>query len=76
MIVVDPGGGNVVTVDSMEQYDRDSIDRELERDSRTATDEEDAEPQDANADSHDAPAEDTDAAADEDERDVETEEAG
>jgi len=78
VIVVDPGGGNVVTVDSMEQYDRDAIDRELERDSRAATDEEDAGSQDAEPGrADDTASEDAGAtASDDDERDVETEEAG
>lgn len=31
VFVVDPGGGNVVTVDSLEQTSTDEIDRELER---------------------------------------------
>ncbi|MFQ3295465.1 MAG: hypothetical protein ACI9PP_001248 [Halobacteriales archaeon] len=31
VFVVDPGGGNVVTVDSLEQTNTDEIDRELER---------------------------------------------
>ncbi|GAA0661033.1 NfeD family protein [Natronoarchaeum mannanilyticum] len=84
VIVVDPGGGNVVTVDSMEQFDRDQIDRELERDSRASEASEDADTasrdaeaasQDDDGDSHDAAAGDADAQSD-DERDVETEEAG
>jgi len=78
VIVVDPGGGNVVTVDSMERYDRDAIDRELERDSRAATDEEDAGSQDAESERADdiSPEDAGAAASDDDERDVETEEAG
>jgi len=32
VIVVDPGGGNVVTVDSFEHLDEDEIDRALARD--------------------------------------------
>lgn len=38
VVVVDPGGGNVVTVMSMEGRTRDRIDRELERDRATAAD--------------------------------------
>lgn len=42
VIVVDPGGGNVITVDSIEETNFDEIDRELER-SRERLEEEDDE---------------------------------
>jgi membrane protein implicated in regulation of membrane protease activity len=43
VVVMDPGGGNVLTVESYEQLDQDEIDRELAR-GREADDETDQEP--------------------------------
>ena len=67
VMVVDPGGGNVLTVDSIERLDQDAIDRELARERDGGNDGggtagADGTPGDATGDSA--------------ERDVETEEAG
>ncbi|HMB50570.1 MAG TPA: NfeD family protein [Natronoarchaeum rubrum] len=72
VIVVDPGGGNVVTVDSMEQYDRDVIDRELERDSSAA---EDDDPQDADPTAADAETESPDSETESSESETESSDA-
>jgi membrane protein implicated in regulation of membrane protease activity len=73
VIVVDPGGGNVLTVDSMAGLDDDAIDRELARERETAAS------SDTNADTNverETASPDEPSADDDEERDVETEEAG
>ncbi|SNZ13292.1 Membrane protein implicated in regulation of membrane protease activity [Natronoarchaeum philippinense] len=83
VIVVDPGGGNVLTVDSMEEFDEDRIDRELARDSQAeaGTQDDGAETVDeetrsADDDASVSDADTTSQNSDTGERDVETEEAG
>jgi membrane protein implicated in regulation of membrane protease activity len=59
VIVVDPGGGNVITVDAIEGNEYDSIDRELER-ARERMEETDETGDEAEAETEDPPERDTD----------------
>ncbi|MFC4360037.1 NfeD family protein [Halobium salinum] len=65
VMVVDPGGGNVVTVESLDVVERDEIDRELARErERSAA---------RNGDDGEAASEDAGTGGDESEREAETE---
>ena len=59
VIVVDPGGGNVITVDAIEGDEYDSIDRELER-ARERMEETNETGAEAEAETEDPPERDTD----------------
>ncbi|WP_135819955.1 NfeD family protein [Halostella litorea] len=81
VIVVDPGGGNVVTVQSLEADHRDDIDRELARErsdpaERTAPDGNGQDAADADGDTGTVDDTATDAAGDDTNTDTETEPTG